>query len=37
VMAELITRGTTTTPIAQYGISRFPTVQTNAMAAGCME
>lgn len=37
VMAELITRGTTTTPIAQYGISRFETVQTNAMAAGCME
>ena len=37
VMAELITRGTTTTPIAQYGISRFATVQTNAMAAGCME
>jgi sarcosine oxidase subunit beta len=37
VMAELITRGTTTTPIAQYGISRFAAVQTNAMAAGCME
>jgi glycine/D-amino acid oxidase-like deaminating enzyme len=37
VMAELITRGTTTTPIVQYGISRFATVQTNAMAAGCME
>jgi sarcosine oxidase subunit beta len=37
VMAELITRGTTTTPIEQYGISRFATVQTNAMAAGCME
>ena len=37
VMAELITRGTTTTPITQYGISRFATVQTNAMAAGCME
>ena len=28
---------TTTTPIEQYGIARFPSVQTNAMAAGCME
>ena len=37
VMAELITRGTTTTPIAEYGISRFATVQTNATTAGCME
>jgi sarcosine oxidase subunit beta len=37
VMAELITRGTTTTPIAQYGIARFAAVQTNATAAGCME
>jgi sarcosine oxidase subunit beta len=33
VMAELIVRGTTTTPIAPYGISRF----TNAKAAECME
>ncbi|TLY61965.1 MAG: FAD-binding oxidoreductase [Gammaproteobacteria bacterium] len=37
VMAELIARGTTTTPIAQYGISRFATVQTNAKVAECME
>jgi sarcosine oxidase, subunit beta len=37
VMAELIARGATTTPIAQYGISRFATVQTNAKAARCME
>ena len=37
VMAELIARGTTTTRIAQYGISRFATVQTNAKAAECME
>jgi sarcosine oxidase subunit beta len=33
VMAELIARGTTTTPIAPYGIARF----TNAKAAECME
>jgi sarcosine oxidase, subunit beta len=33
VMAELIARGTTTTPIAPYGISRF----TNAKAVECME
>jgi sarcosine oxidase subunit beta len=33
VMAELIARGTTTTPVAQYGISRF----TNAKVAECME
>lgn len=39
VMAELIARGATTTPIAQYGISRFATLaaQANAKAAGCME
>jgi sarcosine oxidase subunit beta len=36
VMAELIARGTTTTPIAPYGISRF-TALTNAKAAECME
>jgi sarcosine oxidase subunit beta len=36
VMAELIARGTTTTPIAQYGISRF-TALTNATVAECME
>jgi sarcosine oxidase subunit beta len=33
VMAELIARGTTTTPIAPYGISRF----TNAKVVECME
>jgi sarcosine oxidase subunit beta len=33
VMAELIARGTTTTAIAPYGISRF----TNAKVAECME
>ena len=36
VMAELIARGTTTTPIAQYGISRFAAL-TNATVAECME
>ena len=33
VMAELIARGATTTPIAPYGISRF----TNAKVVECME
>ena len=33
VMAELIARGTTTTPVSPYGISRF----TNAKVVECME